>query len=141
MRSLPGPPDIVSPPVRPSMQSLPRPPSSLSAPPRPMIRSAMLVPVMRSALFVPTIANFGAPLPLRHGLRPYSLRATSIGTTLPPLGPEYGGPTMMSPWLEPLVAARMTQTFAAPSYSEPAGQGFFADPSPSCALGSQTAPS
>src|SRR5436190_17224548 len=128
MLSLPRPPDIVSPPARPSMQSLPRPPSSLSLPPRPMIRSATFVPVMRSALFVPMMANFGLPLPLRQGVRPYSLRATSSGTTLPPLGPENGGPTMMSPWLEPDVDARMMQTFAPESYSAPGGHGLFGSP-------------
>src|SRR3954470_18946060 len=122
MRSLPRPPDIVSPPVRPSMQSLPRPPSSLSLPPRPMIRSATFVPVMRSALFVPTIANFGAPLPLRHGLRPYFLRAMSIGTTVPPLGPENGGPTMTSPRLDPEVSPLMTHTLDVGTNTEPAGQ-------------------
>jgi len=55
-----------------------------------MIRSAMFVPVIRSPLLVPTIANFGAPPPPRQGLLPKRLRATSIGRTLPPLGPWEG---------------------------------------------------
>src|SRR5204863_6427080 len=119
--SLPRPPDMLSPPLRPSMQSLPRPPSSLSLPPRPMMRSAMFVPVMRSALFVPTIANFGLPAKPRHGLLPYFLRAMSIGTTVPPLGPWNGRPTTTSPRLEPDVDPRMTQTLLTASSTEPFG--------------------